>query len=102
MAIHLVTTIHLKEELTWQHRIVRKRCVGYFESLSLALACVERNWGDIYEHGHYNHAVIEVKEPGLYANVTNEYWYRWDKSLKRYVYIDKPDTLKAIVHFGMG
>ena len=102
MKIYLVTTIHLKEELTWQHRIVRKRCVGYFPDFETADRCVRENWGDIYENGHYNHVVIEGKEPGLYSLTTEEHWYHWDRGIKGYLGRSKPDTLKSIVHFGMG
>ena len=94
--------MHLREDLTWQHRIVRKRCVGYFPDLKTADRCVRENWGDIYECGHYNHVVIEVKEPGLYSLTIDEFWYQWDLKSERYLGRSKPETLKRIVHFGMG
>lgn len=101
-AIYTVTTVHVQMDPFEDHHIVRKRCVGWFPTLELADEAVRENHCDIYECGHYNHAVIETKEPGLYASVTNEFWYKWDKGCRRYLRTSKPDALVRTIHFGMG
>ena len=102
--IHTVTTVHIEyEPLMDELIIVRFRCVGYFFDLKEAIDCVLKNWGDIYENGHYNHAVIESVSPGIYSYPRGELWHVWRKGDKPgYQLINKPEGLRRTVGFGIG
>jgi len=106
MKIYTVTTLHLEYE---PHRdetlLVRTRCVGFYPGIEDAVNCILENWGDIYENGHYNHAVIEEVKPGIYAYPRLEWWYKWDKNEESpgyYLIPKKPKSLENSVGFGIG
>jgi len=93
--IYTVTTIH--QIHTCDHGT---RCVGYFTSLNQADAIITSNGSNIYECGYYPFCVIEEIVPGLYAHVSNEWWYRWIGD--SYQPISKPESLKYTINFAMG
>ena len=105
--IHTVTTLHTEYDPGMdQTNVVRSRCVGYFFDIEKARQCIEENWGDIYENGHYNMAVIETVRPGIYAYPRPEVWFTWMKRSQTdqgYKLIaEKPEGLKNVVGFGIG
>lgn len=103
MSIFLVTTMYRGENDEHQ------RTVGYFLDKSFAEETVLNNYGDIYEHGHYNLAVIEEVPEGLYQYDIEPDWYsvefgRDEDSQARYTVrkIDTPDFAKNLVGFSIG
>jgi len=105
--IHTVTTIHVEyDPLFDQTNVIRRRCVGYFLDIEDARRCIEGNWSDIYENGHYNMAVIESIKPGIYVYPRAEIWFGWvrrsetDQGYK--LVPEKPDGLRRQVGFGIG
>jgi hypothetical protein len=101
--IYTVTTLTTNYNPTLNDTVIlRSRCVGYYPYLSDATQCILENWGDIYENGHYTHAVIEEVKPGIYAFPRREWWYKWEKEERGYMPIDKPEGLKYSVCFGIG
>lgn len=105
--IYVVTTIKMAER--WINKDSMKflvpydsRTVAFFFKEEDAIKCVNQNWGDIYECGHYLLAVIEEIWQGLYPHVEKETWFKWDRKKKKYVQIKKPSVFKNIVSFGIG
>ena len=98
--IYTVTTINW----TGDRQRYRNRMVAWYPTLFDAQSCIEQNWGDIYERGHYNHAVIEETLSGLYPYVKEEYWYKWEGSEEEggYLPCHKPEDFKCVVNFGIG
>ncbi len=96
--IYFVTTVHLDN----MEEIVRKRCVGYYLTWTSAKMAVEGNYGDMYENGHYNHAVVECLGPGMYPmhQPKFEVWYRW--GFQWYREVSKPERLKRTINFAIG
>jgi len=93
-------------------RIARSRCWGYFINFEDAEKCIKENWGDIYEYGYYNHAVIESVPEGICPKATekwysakfNKNWYQpnYEKDFYEIEEIDKPHFLKQIIGFSIG
>lgn len=103
MSIYTVTTLTTDYNPTLDDTVIlRQRCVGYFFNIRDAKRCIEENWGDIYENGHYTHAVIEKVEHGIYSYPREEWWYEWNKDIRGYSSIEKPEGLKNAVGFGIG
>ncbi len=101
--IHTVTTLTLDYNPGLDDTVVlRSRCVGYFPDLQDAIRCITENWGDLYEHGHYTHAVIETVKPGIYQYPRSELWHRWNKEKKGYQLTGKPEGLSNLVGFSIG
>lgn len=81
-----------------------KRCVGYFEAFGDAEQAVLCNDGDIYEYGHWPLCVIEeILSNCIYpCPPVCEQWYKWNKAEEGYKRIEKPDSYKNVVNFGIG
>ena len=79
---------------------VSKRVVGCFENFLLARTCVLGNFGDIYENGYYEHAIIEELPFGLYPIPQQQLYYRWDVAKGGYVSKQLPEYLKGRLFFG--
>jgi hypothetical protein len=55
----------------------RKRCWGWYKDLERAERCVKENWGDIYENGYYNLALIEPITEGMIGVCPgDERWFK--------------------------
>jgi hypothetical protein len=59
------------------------RCVGYFETYSEALECVQNNSLDIAENGYYPYAVVERIRPGLYPDAV-AFFFEYLKKINAY------------------
>jgi hypothetical protein len=100
--IYVVTTIHRKQEDKHQ------RTVGYYFRQEHAIQAVVNNICDIYEHAHYNYAVIEAVEEGLYQYDLDPLWFyvsaeRTDNGIKYDVkQIKPPEFSRNLVGFGIG
>lgn len=100
--IYVVTTIHRNQDDNYQ------RAVGYYFRQEHAIQAVVNNICDIYEHAHYNYAVIEAVEEGLYQYDLEPLWFsvnaeRTDKGIKYDVkQIEPPYFAKNTVGFGIG
>jgi hypothetical protein len=94
--VYFVTTLQLEPE-----NVKRSRCVGYFLKPADAFTCVEENWGDIYENGYYEYAVVEEVKPGIYSYPRKEWWYKWKKGVG-YLETEKPEAMKRTVGFSVG
>jgi len=44
----------------------REDTPGFFFDIKDAFRCIQENWGDMYEAGYYNRAMISAKNEGLY------------------------------------
>ena len=78
------------------------RTVGFAFTLEEAKEWVETNVCDIHED-LYKYAVIEGVSAGLYtSSATKSIWYKWSKSKKKYILIDKPVQLKQLAGFTIG
>ena len=99
---YIVTTIRRKQDDNDQ------RAVGYYFSQEHAIQTVINNICDIYEHAHYNYAVIEAVEEGLYQYDLEPLWFsinpeRTDKGIKYDVkQIEPPDFARNTVGYGIG
>lgn len=96
--VYFVTTVHLG----YMGEIVRKRCIGWYPQWTQAKMAIEGNSGDMYENGHYNHAVVERLGPGIYPMTQKKFevWYRWGGG--KYRDCRKPKRLKNTVNFAIG
>jgi len=61
------------------------RTPGFYKTCSKAQDCIKNNWGDIFENGFYNYAVIEYIKPGLYEDIIEKNWYWYDTNLEKAV-----------------
>ena len=85
------------------------RTPGYFFKLEEAIKYVEMNAMDIYE-GSYKHVVIEAMREGFYPITEQvdgnkeEIWFEWQGSWDEggYKRIEKPESTKCIVNWGIG
>jgi len=110
--IYVVTTLLFGYKITPKGKrkgkryygVKNERVVAWYKKVRDAEACIMRNWGDIYEMGRYNYAVIEKTEEGLYPWIFKEYWYKWKGGIKKGKYIKstKPKPYKQVVNFGIG
>ena len=115
--IFTVTTLELenltyglkdKGELTGETATIlttkRSRIVGWYPELKDAKLIPELNCGDVYEVGHYPWIVIEEVEPGLYPDIINELWFKWEGDVETGIYkpTDKPKEFDSVVNFGIG
>ena len=106
--IYVVTTIKfgLKELTVGPNKgkkvfaILDRRAVGWWETKEKAIQIVERNQGDIYEHGSYPYAVVEKVEQGLYPYCGESWWFKW--SNKKYRKAQKPPQYRNVVNFAIG
>jgi hypothetical protein len=100
--IYVVTTIRKKQDDNDQ------RTVGYYFSQEHAIQAVMNNMCDIYEYAHYNLAVIEAVEEGLYQYDLDPLWFsvkaeRTDNGIKYDVkQIKPPEFSRNLVGFGIG
>ena len=99
-------TLTVKEIYNVLRRREGKRTPGFYFKLEDAVECVENNRCDIYE-GCYKHVVIESMHEGLYplpGHGKEEIWYEWkgDSASGRYEKIEKPESTKCIVNWGVG
>lgn len=100
--IYAVTTIRKKQDDN-DHRTV-----GYYFSQEHAIQAVMDNVCNIYEHAHYNYAVIEAVEEGFYQYDLDPLWFyvnaeRTDKGIRYDVkQIEPPNFAKNIVGYGIG
>lgn len=80
------------------------RVVGYFFSFEEAEEAVLNNWGDLYEDGYYEYAVIEGLEDGLYSVDLHPQFYKWegDKETGGYKKIERPEFTKRFTGFTIG
>jgi hypothetical protein len=106
--IYTVTVFFIYEE-----KIKRERQWGYFLALADAEKCIEENWGDIYECGYYNYAVIEELPEGICPKAKLEKWYKaeykkdwWKPGYEKDSYsitkTNKPEFLEKVIGFSMG
>ena len=108
--IYTVTTLYLKGS-----KIVRDRTHGWYLNKEEAIQCVKDNWGDIYECGYYNYALVEKSVEGLYNMNTpgwEEHWFSVkpvhfeyeSQPTTEYIVksVDKPEFLEGVVNFSMG
>lgn len=80
--------------------ILDRRPVGWYQKKEDAIACVEKNWGDIYECGSYPHAVIEEVAEGLYPICEKSWWFKWRD--KKYRPSRKPKLYRRVFNFAIG
>lgn len=94
-------------------KIERQRTVGFFDLLEEAQTCIKENYGDLWEIGWYDMAVIEKLEAGLYpfAETKDEHWYAVDFDMARMgdpgyahhvIAVNKPTMLEGICSFALG
>lgn len=107
LPIYVVTTMKiatrwLKEDSMKFTAPHSQRTVAFFFHREDAVRCVTENWGDIYECGYYNIAIIEETWQGLYPHIESETWFEWDKKKKGYIEINKPNVFKNVISFGIG
>ena len=57
------------------------RTVGFQFSMEAAIITLEHNYGSLSEDNYYPWAVIETFEGGVYPNVIDQKWFRWEKDL---------------------
>jgi hypothetical protein len=107
LPIFVVTTLYVAEK--WLREKERRflaptnqRTVAFFFNKEDAIKCVTQNWGDIYECGSYNLALIEETWQGLYPHIEKEIWFKWDKKKNGYFEIKKPSVFKNVISFGIG
>ena len=79
----------------------------FYHTLKDAKYTVENNVCDIWEYC-YQYAVIEEVDIGCYPYCGKRWFYKWEKDETeknyggRYVPIDTPEELKAVVNFAIG
>ena len=80
------------------------RCVGYFETYSEALECVQKNSLDIAENGYYPYAVVERIRPGLYPDAV-AFFFEYLEKINAYVPISfekLPEVMHRVTSFSIG
>jgi len=108
--IYTVATLYIVNE-----KIKRDRTVGWFQDKEKAIQCIRENWGDIYECGYYNYALVEKISEGLYniggaQEGLEESWFtvepiQDEEGCVRDYNIEetnKPDFLDKVINFSMG
>lgn len=70
--IYTVVTFWIEEDDKKSHH----RTPAFFLDKEKAVKCINENWGDIYECGYYNYALIEPFTEGLYGSCARDLeWY---------------------------
>lgn len=101
--IYTITVIrYIHPTVTGQVLRTEKRVWGYFTSLEDAYVTVTMNDGDIFEDGYYEEAVIEAIPPGILPEITERWWYRYDKGTGKASRCEVPEHFTRIVGLAMG
>lgn len=90
---YFITTLNLEDDGRGIY-ITRSRTVGFYNSFEKAEKAVENNYGDIYECGYYNYAVIENIEEGLYQYDFKGKWYRWNEDNDAFERCERPNRIE--------
>lgn len=85
-------------------RKTSQRVWGWYPTFAEAKRAVLGNYGDMFESGYYQLAVIEEMRAGCLAMSTNEWWYEgtYVNGQTKVKKIEKPKQFQRIVHFSMG
>lgn len=94
--MYFITTIYIKD-----NNLKKSRCVGYYNDKNDAIKVLNDNFGDLYECGYYNFAVIEKVEEGIYRYDSNPIWFKWNKKKEGFFKTKKPACTKSLVGFCM-
>lgn len=79
MNIYIITLFKIESGI-----VRHERTLGWLENFEEAEECVLSNYGDMYEYGEYNVALIEKMPSGLYMKPREEFWYAVDKYGEQY------------------
>ena len=90
----------LKSDILKETYIKESRCVGYFNSYEEAEEIVTGNYGDLYEEGYYQYAVIENIPEGLYQYDFEPVFFKWDNG--EFKKCDRPEGLENICGLSIG
>lgn len=77
------------------------RVVGFYNKREHARECVMGNYGDIWETC-YNYAVIEKIEEGLYSDLNDREFFKFDLETRTYKPYPEPDFMNNYVGLTMG
>jgi len=70
-----------------------RRTVGVFPDEDDAIQCVVQNWAELDETGHYEWAVVEKVECGLYPTPANPRFFRFDPKSKKWKRSNSPSEM---------
>jgi hypothetical protein len=99
--VYTACTIELGDDDGYEN----SRVVGLFTEKADAVAAIERNACDMYEHGYYKYAVVEVVRLNVLYPVDTEEpieWYVWqgDCETGGYKSVPCPKMFERIRGFG--
>lgn len=77
------------------------RVVGYKETFDQAKTALNENRCDIHE-GIYKYAVIEEILSGLYPDVINRWFFKWDNKKRGFFEIEEPKEVSEYSNFTIG
>jgi len=78
---------------------IDSRLLGWYSSSKKACDAVEMNHMYLRDN---DYAVVERVHEGVWAGVDSEWWYKWDYESEMYVSIEKPNSVRRMVNFGIG
>ncbi len=81
-----------------------RRTWGWYTTFDEADTAVMLNYGDMFESGYYQLAVVEKMESGALAMMKREWWYKasCNNGKMKVEKIDKPARYGRTVNFSMG
>lgn len=80
------------------------RVWGWYPTFDEANQAVRKNFGDMFECGYYQMALIEKMNAGCVAMCEQEWWYKasYKEGKTKVTRTKKPKQFEGIVHFSMG
>ena len=88
MILYIVKTVHCEDGENW----CSSSDAIYIDSKT-AFDTVRYNWGDIYEAGFNQYAVVLATQGGLYPTPQELQWYKWDKEQNGYQPCERPEFM---------
>lgn len=95
--IYTITTIEVDKKESYSS----SRCVGFYYDLNEAKNAVEENRCDIFETC-YLYAVIEETYAGIYPEIKQELWFKYNLKEEKYEKCEKPEFTIGYGGYGIG